>query len=116
MIIYALISGLANLWFLVPPILASLFILPLFPFSINLILDQDSGGFGDDGLGFRKKLLFLVMALQFVPALTALGLMICLTDDPQNLRIVQLIGNSCFLMAALTLKVGNYQKTDSESF
>ncbi len=114
MIIYTLRAtpSLSSLWFLVPPILASIFILPLFPFSINLITDKDGGGFGEDETGFRKRLLFVLMGLQFVPALVSMALMLLLETENQDLRIIQLLGNCSFMLAALVLKVGNHQKSD----
>lgn len=100
--------------FYLPPILATLFLLPLFLFPINLIIEREEGGFGDDEVKFRRNILFLLMALQFVPLICAVGL-ICANDGlvDSNILTTQLMANSFFLLSALVLKFGNYTKPES---
>ena len=99
--------------FYLPPILATLFLLPLFLFPINLIIEREEG-FGDDEVKFRRNILFLLMALQFVPLIWAVGL-ICANDGlvDSNILTTQLMANSFFLLSALVLKFGNYTKLES---
>lgn len=104
--------------FFVGPILATLFIFPLFAFSINLIINKDES-FGYDDSSFKRKLLFVLMALQFVPTIVSLGLMVSTSvpDGHSNMLLVeQFIANLLFLTSAMILKFGNYQKDDSDSF
>ena len=116
MIIYCMIKETLTLYYIVPPILATLFISPLFFFSINLVADKDEDGFGmDDTSNFKKKLLFILFALQFIPVLISLYFMIQF-NDTQDLRIVQFIANLFLLVSVMVLKFGTYKKKDQDSF
>lgn len=103
--------------FFVAPILATLFIFPLFAFSINLIIKKDES-FGYDDSSFKRKLLFVLMALQFLPTIIGLGLMVS-TSVPNGhsnmLLVEQFIANMLFSTSAMVLKFGNYEK-DDDSF
>ena len=117
MIIYCMIKETLTLYYIVPPIRATLFISPLFFFSINLVADKDEDGFGmDDTSNFKKKLLFILFALQFIPVLISLYFMIILTSGSQDLRIVQFIANLFLLVSVMVLKFGTYKKKDQDSF
>ena len=106
--------------FFIGPVLATLFILSLFPFSINLIVNKDDS-FGFDDSKFKRNLLFFLVALQFLPVLLGLGLMVAEDSskadaDIQMILAEQFIANFLFLLAALVVKFGNYQKQESDSF
>lgn len=103
--------------YFIAPILATIFILPLFAFSINLIVGKNDS-FGFDDSSFKRKLLFVLMAFQFIPLLVSVAFMMAETvpeGHSQYLVIEQLIANVFLLFSALTLKFGNYQK-DDDSF
>lgn len=105
--------------FFVPPILATLFILGLFPFSVNLITDQGDTFGADEDSHFKKRLLFIIISLQFLPSLISLGLMVGTTvpeGTSNSLLVEQFISSLLFLTAALLLKFGNYHKQESEYF
>lgn len=107
-----------GLKFFVGPILATIFILPLFVFSINLIVGKDDSFGGFDDSSFKKKLLFVLMACQFIPIILSVGLMVAEKvpeGRSQALLIEQLIATIFFLLSALILKFGNYEK-DENSF
>lgn len=117
-----LVSGDPNivhlgLKFFVSPILATIFIFPLFAFSVNLIVGNNES-FGYDDSSFKRKLFFILMMCQFIPIIISVGLMVGETvpvGSSQMLLIEQLIANLLFLLSSLTLKIGNYQK-DEDSF
>ena len=107
-----------TLKFFICPILASLFILPLFPFSIKLIVSKNDS-FGYDNSSFKRKLLFGLLALQFLPVLVSVGLMIAtkVPDDKSSVLIVeQLVANFLFLTAAMILKFGNYLRNEDDDY
>ena len=104
--------------FFIGPILASLFIFTLFPFSIKLIVSNEDS-FGYDDTSFKRKLLFGLMALQFVPVMLSIGFMAAtdVPDDKANgLLIEQLLANLLFLTAAMILKFGNYLRDDGDEY
>lgn len=103
--------------YMVAPILATLFIFPLFPFSINLIVSKEES-FGDD-TGFKRKVMFLLMALQFLPTILSVYLFANeVVPDNKNggLLVEQLLANLLFLTSSMILKFGNYHKDESDSF
>lgn len=107
--------------FFIAPILASLFIVGLFPLSVNLITDKDEGFGADDDSRFKKRILFILMALQFVPTFTALGLMVSEAGkvplgQSKAFLVEQFISSLLFLSASLLLKFGNYQTQESDFF
>ena len=107
----------ATLVFYIPPILAILFLVPLLPFSVNLILEREDS-FGDDDVKFRRNVLFLLMGLQFVPVLISIWFVFLKEGvvHPDTL-LIQLLASIYFLMSSLFLKFGNYRKAEnSDSF
>ena len=106
-----------GLKYFVAPILATIFIFPLFAFSVNLIVGKDDS-FGFDDSSFKRKLLFILMMCQFIPIIISVGLMameVVPLGNSRMLLIEQLIATLFFLLSALILKIGNYQK-DENSF
>lgn len=106
-----------GLKYFVAPILATIFILPLFVFSINLIVGPNDS-FGFDDLSFKRKLLFMLIACQFIPIILSVLLMAWETvpeGHSRGLVVEQLIAAILFLLSAMILKFGNYQK-DENSF
>ena len=104
--------------FFICPIMASLLIFPLFPFSINIIAPKDDS-FGHEESGFKRKLLFGLLALQFIPLMLSIGFMVTTevpADKSGNLLVEQLVANFLFLTAALILKFGNYLRSDSDGY
>ena len=108
-----LMSYDVSIIFYLPPILATLFLITLFPFPVNLILEREDS-FGDDEVKFRRNVLFLLMGLQFVPFLISIGL-IFQNDGAvnSNLLVIQMTANALFLQSSLILKFGNYTKAES---
>lgn len=105
----------ATLIFYLPPLLAILFLVPLLPFSVNLIVEKEESSFGDDEIKFRRNILFLLMALQFVPVLISIALTFAHEESEigSNTLALQILANVFFLFSSLWLKFGNYSKSES---
>lgn len=102
--------------FYIPPILATLFIFPLFPFSINLITSNETSWMDDSTC--KRNLLFFLISLQFIPVLLSLEFTVVSWErvSSVNLLIEHLIANILFLISSLLLKFGNYQKDEDSEF
>lgn len=104
----------ATLVFYLPPLLAILFLVPLLPFSVNLIVEKEESSYGDDGIKLRRNILFLLMALQFAPVLASIGLAFGHDGSVSSDTLaLQILANVFFLFSTLWLKFGNYSKSES---